>query len=146
MNAKLGTKFAFIATCVIWLSGCEPTTTLMSRSTGEIGTGVVENVTFGSSGVMTVQFRDELYSGNWISVRDSGSSSFGSINAYSTTGASAYGNFSRFSRSDSGFGTALLSSDRGNSMRCELRYSLVTVTAIGVCQRQDGELFDLQIG
>ena len=47
---------------------------------------------------------------------------------------------------DSGVGTALLRSGAGNSLRCEFRYNAMTVTALGVCQRQDGQLFDLQAG
>ncbi|NNV46767.1 hypothetical protein GTF97_10645 [Roseobacter sp. HKCCD8767] len=116
----------------------------MSRTTGETGVGQIEGATFGNSGRLTFQFADETYVGNWVTVRDPGAQGFGLFNA-STSDGTLFGTSSIFAESDSGYGNAILRSDQGNSMRCEFRYSLVTITAIGVCQRNDGEIFDLQV-
>ena len=129
------------------LSACSitPSATLMSRETGAMGTGVIENAAFGNSGPMTVTFQDQEFKGQWVAVRNPGNTSFGLLTTYGYGGIGV-GTASAVSQSDSGYGTALLSSDDGESMRCEYRYSLVTITATGVCQKQDGEVFDLQVG
>jgi hypothetical protein len=127
------------------MMACTPKLTLMSRSTGEVGTGIVENVTFGNSGTLSVTFSEETYSGQWIAVRNPGTYDFGLINVATFGGGGGYGNFNSRSTSDSGFGTALLRSTKGNSLRCEFNYSLTTVSAIGICKNnRTGEIFDLQ--
>ena len=110
-----------------------------------MGTGTVENATFGNSGPLTINFSSETYSGRWTAVQNPGSYNFGLINASSYSGGGTFGQYSGWSGSDSGFGTALLRSDKGNSMRCEFNYNSMTVTAIGLCQKNGSkELFDLQ--
>ncbi|MEI4234818.1 hypothetical protein [Roseovarius sp. D22-M7] len=128
----------FMAACAI-----TPEATMMSRETGATGTGVLENVAFGNSGPMNVSFKNQNFTGQWVAVRNPGSTSFGLLSTY---GIGGFGVGSAVTQSDSGYGTALLSSNTGDSMRCEFRYSLVTITATGVCQKQDGEIFDLQVG
>jgi hypothetical protein len=129
------------------LAGCSvtPSATVMSRDTGQTGTGTIENVMFGNAGPMTVNFGGQTYSGQWTAIRDSGSMSFGLLSAYGLGGAS-FGTASGVSQSDSGYGTALLSSSTGERMRCEYRYSLVTLTALGICETGSGEVLDLQVG
>jgi hypothetical protein len=125
----------------VLLQGCtDPTAMAVNRSNGEVGRGTIQNAYAGNSGPMTLAFANESYSGQWVAVRDSGTQSFGLLASYGGLTAA-----SMSVQSDTGFGTALLASDRGNSLRCEYRYSLVTVTAIGVCQRQDGVILDLQV-
>jgi hypothetical protein len=137
--------FALPLSAVIFLAACTPTLTLMSRKTGEMGTGTAENVALGSSGAISISFAEEAYSGSWIAVSDPGSYSFGLINTTGSNGDSAVGTSDFWSYSDSGFGTALLRSNRGNSLRCEFKYSTATYTAVGICQKNgNGEIFDLQ--
>jgi len=135
---------AIIIATVSFTAACTPSATVMSRDSGKTGYGDIENATFGSSGEMSLQFPDETFRGKWVAVRNPGTQSFGLLTTYSS-GPTATGNFAGFSQSDSGFGSAILNSDKGNSMRCEFRYSLITITAIGVCRKQDGEIFDLQV-
>lgn len=118
-----------------------PKATLMSRKTGAMGTGVMENAALGNSGPMKFDFGGEKYNGKWIAVRDTGSTSFRLLTTYG--GGLMASNAS--SQADSGFGTALLSAESGKSMRCEFKYSLVTITAVGVCEKNDGEIIDLQL-
>lgn len=142
MRAK---HFFLLIVPVFALVACEPAATIMSRDTGVVGTGSIEGATFNSTGLISMQLPGENFSGTWVAVRDSGSQSFGLLNAYGAGGAVS-GTTSIFSQSDSGVGSAILRSDIGNSMRCEFRYSLVTVTALGICQTGSGEIFDLQVG
>lgn len=132
---------------MIVLSACSitPQATLMSRDSGAVGKGVIENVTFGNSGPMTIDFKDQKFKGQWVAVRNPGNMSFGLLSTYGFAGT-GFGTGTQINQSDSGYGTALLSSAGGDSLRCEYRYSLVTITATGVCQKQDGEIFDLQVG
>ena len=146
LRPKAVNRTLFSAALATILAACSitPETTLMSRSTGEVGKGTVENVAFGNSGPMTVTFSDETFQGEWVAVRNPGSTSFNLITAYGLAGG-VTGTSSQVTQADSGYGTALLSSNKGNSMRCEYRYSLATVTATGVCKTRDGEVFDLQM-
>lgn len=139
-------KRIFVAalTSSLLLMGCTPTVTLMSRDTGELGSGTVQNATFENSGTLEINFADETYTGTWIVVRDSGSINTGLLSTYGSNGSSAFGNLFSVTTADGGIGNAILRSNKGNSMRCEFRYSTSTLTAIGVCRKQDGEVFDLQ--
>jgi hypothetical protein len=129
-----------------FLIGCtEPRLAVMNRSTGEVGTGSVQNSTLGASGPMSFSFANEVYNGTWVAVADSGSVSFGLLSAYSSSGNSAFGNASAYSMATGGFGTAIMTSSKGNSARCEVRYDSWAMTAAGICQRQDGVIFDLQM-
>lgn len=132
---------------LVVLSGCSitPKATLMSRETGARGTGVIENVAYGNSGPMTVSFKDQTFKGKWVAVRNPGNTSFGLLTSYGLGGV-GIGTGTQVTQSDSGYGTALLSSNNGDTLRCEYRYSLTTITAIGVCQKKNGEIFDLQVG
>ncbi|WP_368187298.1 hypothetical protein [Aestuariibius sp. HNIBRBA575] len=127
------------------LAACSPQLTLMSRTTGNMGTGVVENAALGNSGTLTVSFSDEIYTGTWTTVQNPGSYSFGMINVSDYSNGGGFGNFNAYSMSDSGFGTALLSSNKGRSMRCEFEYNSMSMTAVGICKiNQTNEIFDLQ--
>lgn len=135
------TIFRTLAACLLLTACSEPTLTLMSRSTGQMGTGTVENAVLGSSGALTIAFQNETYQGQWLAVPNPGSFDFGLIDV----GKPSSGNFSVFSQSDSGFGTALLRSNKGNSMRCEFNYNSMSMSALGICEKSGtGEVFDLQ--
>lgn len=115
-------KSAILLMVLTFVSGCgNPQARLTDRATGAVGVGDVQNTGFGNSGPMTVAFSNETYTGTWVTVRDSN---------YASSG---------------GGGTATLRSDQGNRLVCQFRYSLVTVTGVGTCQRQDGAVFDLQV-
>jgi hypothetical protein len=94
---------------------------LVDQSTGADGTGKMENTTLGNSGPLKISFPNEQYTGTWVAVRDSG---------YGATGGATKVN---------------LQSNLGNRLVCEFRYSLITLTGIGTCRRQDGKILDLQI-
>jgi hypothetical protein len=131
---------------IFLLAGCsDPKLMVMNRATGEVGQGSVQNSYTGNSGQMSFSFSDETYTGSWVAVADPSAVTFGLLNAYSTSGQTAFGNTTAYSMSSGGFATALMSSSKGNSARCELRYDSWTMTAAGVCQRQDGIIFDVQM-
>ncbi len=104
------------------LTACStPQATLVDRSSGAVGTGKMENTALGNSGPLKISFPNEQYTGTWVAVRDSG---------YGATG---------------GVGRANLQSNLGNRLVCEFRYSLMTLTGVGTCRRQDGEILDIQL-
>lgn len=130
-----------IAASLLLTACAAPKLTLMSRSTGQMGTGVVEKATLGKSGALTIAFKDETYQGQWLAVPNPGAFDFGLIDF----GRPSNGNFGAVSKSDSGFGTALLRSNKGNSMRCEFNYNSMSMSALGICEKNGtGEVFDLQ--
>ena len=94
---------------------------------------------------MNVAFANETYTGTWVTVDDPGSVAFSLLNGVNAGGGSFMGNATTSSFSTGGYGTALLKSDKGNSMKCEVRYDSWNATAAGVCRRQDGALFDIQV-
>ena len=129
--------FAFLSAC------SEPEVRIMSRSSGQVGTGVVLNTTAGNSGPIEIDVQGETYSGTWVAVRDSGSIGYGLFKTYAPSGLG--GTATTFAMSTSGLATALLRSNKGNTLRCDVRYDAMSVTGIGVCQKQNGEVFDLQV-
>lgn len=136
---------SFVAASV--LAACaSPSLTLLGRDSGDLGTGSVEGVYLRNSGPIEIALRGETYRGTWVAVRNAGSASFGLLNAYGSSSGTLTASGVGISQSDSGFGTAILQSEQGRGMRCEYRYSTVTVTATGVCRHEDGEVFDLQVG
>ena len=144
---RLAFQTVVLSSALILLTACsDPKLVLMNRQTGEVGQGAVMNSQLGSSGSMTVSFPNETYVGTWVAINDPGSVTFGLLNAYSSTGGSVLGaNSTGYTMSTGGFGTALLSSDKGNTARCEVRYDSWNMTAAGICRRQDGIIFDLQM-
>ncbi|MFN3213747.1 MAG: hypothetical protein ACE37M_11620 [Henriciella sp.] len=131
------------------ITGCvnlSPEAKLMGRDTGDFGSGTIENVVFGNSGKIEIQLRNEIYTGQWITVRNEGSTQLQLMSAFYPSGAIGLAGGSNTKRSDFGFGSALLGSKIGNTLHCEYQYSLVTITAIGICEHSDGEIFDLQVG
>tara|TARA_R110001599_G_scaffold301338_1_gene506940 strand:- start:3176 stop:3679 length:504 start_codon:yes stop_codon:yes gene_type:complete len=146
---KGGDMRALILTTMVFVSGCvnlTPTAMVMGRDSGDMGSGGVKNILFGSSGPIEIKLRGETFTGTWVAVRDGGSTQYSLLNAYANTGATASGSALGISRADAGYGTAMLSSPGGNTLQCEYRYSTVTGTATGVCRHKNGEIFDLQVG
>ncbi|WP_173488416.1 MULTISPECIES: hypothetical protein [unclassified Aliiroseovarius] len=135
-----------IMSALLTIAACsDPKLTVMNRSSGEVGYGSVQNSFTGNSGPMSFAFANETYTGTWVAVSDPGSVSFGLLNAYSSTGQTAFGNATAYSMSTGGFATGLMTSSKGNTARCEMRYDSWAMTAAGVCRRQDGVIFDVQM-
>lgn len=108
---------------LLGLTACSPAVTITSRSTGQQGTGTVENIEFGNSGKMHLTLGDEQFTGTWLAVRDT---SFLGL------------------QSNAGTGNAVLRSNKGNHMSCQFRYSMGTYTALGTCVKNETETFDMQ--
>ena len=142
----LSKRFLTIGLAACALSACgDPKLIAMNRSTGEIGQGSVQNSFVGSSGPLSIAFKNETYTGTWVAVSDPGAVTFGLLNAFGSNGQSAFGNTTAYSMSTGGYATGLLSSDKGNSAGCEMRYDSWAMTAAGICRRQDGVIFDMQM-
>ena len=134
------------ATLATVLVGCATPAaiTLVPQGPGEIGRGEAQQ-----SGEMFVELNGKLYEGEFSSIRDSSSSSFGTAfaNAYGSGGhGTATATGSGFTQSNTGSGSAFLTSADGDMIRCQFRYEnqwFNKGTAIGVCQDDAGALYDL---
>ncbi|MDK8875418.1 hypothetical protein [Paracoccus sp. SSJ] len=113
---------AFLVT-ISPLAACSLAVTITSRSTGQQGTGTLENTAFGNSGKANLTIGDEQYTGIWMAVRDTGVLGFSG---------------------DAGNGNAILRSNKGSHMTCQFRYSMKTYNALGTCTKDEKEIFDLQ--
>lgn len=143
-----GLKLTALITCaalVLTACGTGPETLIMSRTTGMTGTGEISTGRLRNSGEMTIETPFETFTGRWVAVREGANQSLELLMAYGR-GSILRGTAEVLSETEAGFGTAILTSDGGRSMRCEFRYTGLNINAIGVCETTDGEIFDLQVG
>lgn len=131
--------------CALALAACGPNATVLNRTTGITGTGDITGGRLRNSGEMTLELPFETFTGSWVAVREGANQSLELLDAYAR-GSVLRGTARLLSETEAGFGTAILTSDRGRSMRCEFRYAGLNITAIGVCQTTSGEIYDLQLG
>lgn len=124
--------------------GGNPEALVMSRDTGITGTGEITRGTLRNSGDMTIEVPFETFQGEWVAVREGANQSLELLRAYAG-GSILRGTADLLADTEAGFGTAILTSNKGRSMRCEFRYSGANITAIGVCRTRDGEVYDLQV-
>ena len=139
------TALATCATLMLTACGTGPETLIMSRTTGMTGTGEISAGRLRNSGDMTIETPYETFSGRWVAVREGANQSLELLMAYGR-GSILRSTAEVLSETEAGFGTAILTSDGGRSMRCEFRYTGLNINAIGVCETTDGEIFDLQVG
>jgi hypothetical protein len=136
---------ALAVAAALALSACGSSDPLvMSRTTGITGTGEITGSRLRNSGEMTIQLPWETFTGRWVAVREGADQSLELLESLAS-GSVLRRTARVLSETEAGFGTAILRSDRGRSMRCEFRYTGVNITAIGICQTRDGEVFDLQV-
>lgn len=122
---------------VIGLSGCAHNLTLMARQGSEHGTGKATDSGSGK-GSLTIELGGKIYKGRWVAASGG---SMGLIQTFGTNPATGTVLGSDYQSS----GNALLTSEDGAGLRCEFRYSGWSSAGYGVCQTDDGRLFDLQI-
>ncbi|GAB5446437.1 hypothetical protein [Gymnodinialimonas sp.] len=139
------TALTIVAALVLSACGTTPETLIMSRRTGLTGSGDITSGVLRNSGELTIGTRFETFTGRWVAVREGANQGLELLQAYAG-GSLLRGTANLISESEAGYGTAILTSDGGRSMRCEFRYTGVQITAIGVCETTDGEVFDFQIG
>lgn len=139
------TALTVIASLTLTACGSDPETLIMSRRTGLTGSGEITSSALRNSGDLTITTPYETFSGRWVAVREGANQGLELLQSYGN-GSILRSTASILSETEAGFGTAILTSDGGRSMRCEFRYTGVTINAIGVCETTDGEIFDLQVG
>ncbi|MCR9224057.1 MAG: hypothetical protein NXH70_08295 [Hyphomonas sp.] len=142
---KHATKLLIAAGLACVLVGCASTAvvTLVPHGPGDIGKGEAEQ-----NGAMFVDLNGKRYEGEFSSMRDSSSTTTGSAfgSAYGSGGyGTATATGTAFSQSNTGNGTAWLRSVDGDMIRCQFRFENKGLggTAIGVCQDDIGQQFDL---
>ena len=138
------TLAATISALTLTACGTGPETLIMSRRTGLTGSGEITGGVLRNSGDMRIETEYETFSGRWVAVREGANQGLELLQSYGS-GSILRSTASILSETEAGFGTAILTSDGGRSMRCEFRYTGVQINAIGVCETTDGEIFDLQV-
>ena len=139
-------RIFYSALFVAVLSGCGHNVTLMERGGPAAGGGAIP-YTMMNSGDITITIDGEPYSGRWV-LSKGGSYSFGtafgsSVGAGGASTGTAYG--SGINMSASGNGNILARSEAGKGLRCIFNYSGMSRNGAGVCQDDDGRVYDMQI-
>lgn len=137
---------AWILAAVLLVSGCSHQVTLMERGGTMMGSGTVPG-TLMNSGAIKINLAGEEYDGRWV-LSKGGSFNLASMSgtAYGPGGvgsATAVG--SGVNMNASGNGNILARSAAGKGLRCVFDYSGFSRTGIGLCQDDDGRLYDMQI-
>lgn len=135
----MGKALALISAVV--LSACSHQIYLQPREGGPTGTGSASDAGV-QSGKITVQVGERTYAGRWVSASGG---SIGLMQAYGSNNQGGTVQAVGFSQnySTSSTGTALMSAGDGSTMRCEFVYG--GSAGYGVCQTNDGKLYDMQI-
>jgi hypothetical protein len=124
---------------IFFVAGCTHKLSLYS-SDGETGFGVAEE----SGKKVTVEISGKRYVGNYVF--GAGSVGITSGVGYGIVGSSALtvSSIGTTYVPGSGNGKIFVRSQDNSSMRCEFQYS--DGSGLGICQRNDGKIFDLVIG
>ncbi len=128
------------------LAGCANTVTLTPRDGGAVGMGTSRGG-MGGHGVFRVDLEGRKYMGQWTVSAEGGFSGYAAdsdkplgrrqlAQARGVMNASLAGN---------GDGRAYAKSPDGSTLRCHFHYNGVTSIAQGLCEREDGKLYDLTV-
>ena len=129
------------------LAACGSTVTLTSRDGGPGGVGVSPSAV-GGHGTLKIDLEGKHYVGEWVVSAEGGFAGFSNPDAIkrkkfgSHRLAQATGIVSAGIASN-GDGRAYANAVDGGTLRCHFRLDAVTSTAQGLCERNDGRLYDL---
>lgn len=143
------TTLATTALAAAILAGCSNTITLMDRQTG----GVYEKsipATLSFSGTIEDFLIDGTnYSGRWAVVQQGGGS-FSGFSSATVTGngqtATGFGNTYGTVNSAQGNGTALFNGPGEKAIRCKFEWNTNSSSGQGICEGNDGKLYDMIVG
>ena len=126
---------------VALLTGCSHAIYIQPRDGGDSGNGTASGS--GQSGKISIIVGSRIYSGRWVTAHTG--SSFGLMQAYGTNskGGSAVATGFSQNYSSGSSGNALMRSEDGSTLRCEFVYG--GSAGYGVCQNNEGKLYDMQI-
>jgi hypothetical protein len=126
------------------LSGCAHSIDIISRSTGASGRTTITMTMGHPSGEMSIVLGGKTYTGRWVYMSGGGSVSIVSATAFSgsrTASVSGWG----IGVPTGGNGSMSLSSSDGSHLSCAFDYSEWSSSGVGVCQDEQGGMYDLQI-
>jgi hypothetical protein len=127
------------------MAGCasEHALTLVPRDGGPIGQGALPPAIW-NSGDLSVRLDDQTYTGQWTYVPQGGGLMLMSGIA-AGGGATAVGTGTGMMMPSGGNGLATLNGANGASLSCQFQYSDWSRTGVGLCQRDNGGIYDLHI-
>jgi hypothetical protein len=117
---------------------------MMGRSSaGQARTTITVN-TGHPNGDFTILLHGKQYVGRWIYVAGGGSVTVGMATGVSA-GQVAMANGMAISAPTQGDGSVLASAPDGSTLHCRYSFHSWTRSGVGICQDNDGGIFDLQI-
>jgi len=135
----------FFSFLLIWLMcGCVHNVTLMERNNGAMWTGQVARALVSYSGDISINFKGEQFTGKWVFASNS-TTSMGLLNTYGKAGGVSSSIGTGLIVGGLGIGNAFLHSESNKTLRCEFQYSEMSDTGIGICQDNEGGIYDMQI-
>lgn len=135
---------------IFFIAGCSGTMNGMIRGTGQMVQVYYEQGAL--TDTLTVQMPDgEVFKGKAVPVgrNVTNTNTFGAGTVYGSRGvASGFGSVQSTATSSNGQFYALLFSNRGGVMKCQLQYAdakgLTTAGGVGYCDMSNGKTIDLQ--
>ncbi|MEP1143547.1 MAG: hypothetical protein ABJH52_07500 [Henriciella sp.] len=141
-------KFA-TASAALVLAGCSNTITLMDRQTGNVYETTIPATMSFSGTIEDFVIDSDSYNGRWAVVQQGGGSFSGFSSATVTSNgqtASGIGNTFGTVNSAQGNGTALFNAPGEKAIRCKFEWNTNSSSGQGICEGNDGKLYDMIVG
>jgi len=140
-------KFGMAALAATALAGCASMVTLTARDGGPGGVGVSPG-SVGGRGTLRINLEGKQYVGEWVVSTEGGFAGFSNADkpTRKTLGSSSLGKATGIVSAgiaSNGDGRAYANGPGGATLRCNFRLNAVTSMAQGLCERNDGRLYDL---
>jgi hypothetical protein len=140
-------QFGMAALAAGALAGCASMVTLTARDGGPGGVGVSPGAV-GGRGTLKINLEGKQYVGEWVVSSEGGFAGFSNADkpVGKTLGSSKLGKATGIVRAgiaSNGDGRARWRRPGGSTLHCNFRFNAVTSVAQGLCERNDGRLYDL---
>jgi hypothetical protein len=134
------------AVSAIALAACANTVTLASRDGGPSGLGSSTGA-MSSRGLLKIMLEGKQYSGEWVVSDEGHFDGFGQARTagqkFAQKNLAIASGIIRAGTSGNGDGRAYANAADGDSLRCHFNVNALTATAFGLCERNDGRIYDL---
>jgi hypothetical protein len=140
-------KLGMAALAAAALGGCASMVTLTARDGGPGGVGVSPGAV-GGRGALKITLEGKQYIGEWVVSSEGGFAGFSNADkpAAKALGSKRLGKATGIVRAgiaSNGDGRAYANGPDGSTLHCNFRFDAVTSVAQGLCERNDGRLYDL---
>lgn len=136
----LGTVLSAMA-----LAACANAVTLSARDGGPSGIGTSTGA-MANRGLLKIVLEGKQYAGEWIVSDEGRFNGYGEGKAgqkFTQKNLAIASSIIRAGTSGNGDGRAYANAPDGDSLRCHFNVNALTATAFGLCERNDGRVYDL---